>query len=129
MIFHVVEFRDRVFVSPVFWWVATGVQITGCHSSQHGGSKTSNILGHTIKIFLSNRLKYFQIQEEGRMVSVSDAKNSLGVTALLEDFQINKMKMENKLKLVKMRREGRQSHRLQATYCDWSASVWVVIFI
>ena len=39
------------------------------------------------------------------MVSVSDAKNSLGVTALLEDFQINKMKMENELRLVKMRRE------------------------
>ena len=39
------------------------------------------------------------------MVSESDAKNSLGVTALLEDFQINKMKMENELRLVKMRRE------------------------
>ena len=39
------------------------------------------------------------------MVSVSDAKNSLGVTALLNDFQINKMKMENELRLVKMRRE------------------------
>ena len=34
------------------------------------------------------------------MVSVSDAKNSLGVTALLEDFQINKMKMDIKLKLI-----------------------------